>query len=491
MTDTALLTVDEMYRADRLTISGGVAGLTLMEAAGTAIARAIRRRWRPRPVVVLCGPGNNGGDGLVVARLLRREGWPVRVHLLGDPGKLKGDAAVNAERWPGAIESLNVVDLSARPLIVDALFGAGLTRPPEGPARTLIEAINEASLDCVGVDVPSGVQGDSGAVLGVAPACATTVTFFRPKPGHLLYPGRGLCGDLVVADIGIPASVLEDIGPATHANAPALWRAAMPWPDAAGNKYTRGHAVVWGGEMTGAARLAAEAARRQGAGLVSIACEAAARPIYAAGAPGTIVHAVADIDALRSYLDDARRNAFLIGPGAGITGATRRRVLTAAEAGKALVLDADALTVFAEPPELLFSAIRAPCIMTPHEGEFRRLFETEEADKLARTRKAARRAGTVVVLKGADTVIAAPDGRAAINATAPPTLASAGTGDVLSGMCLGLLAQGMPAFEAACAAVWLHGTIAAGIGPGLIAEDLIDGLPAGLAALRQHPDMSC
>lgn len=484
--DCALLSVEEMYRADSLAIRGGVPGLTLMEAAGTAIARAIRRRFRPRPVAVLCGPGNNGGDGFVVARLLAMEGWPVRLGLLGAPDTLKGDAAANAARWRGPIQPLHPDLLAGDPLVVDALFGAGLARPLDGIARTLIEAINARDLDCIGVDVPSGVHGDRGEVLGVAPRCRLTVTFFRAKPGHLLLPGRDLSGELIVADIGIPAATLGEIRLATFANAPALWQQHLPRIALAGNKYHRGHAVVVGGdEMTGASRLAAESARRMGAGLVTIAAAPSVHAIYAAGRPGTIVARIGDDTALQALCSDPRRNALLIGPGAGVSAQTRQRVLMLLGLAKPCVLDADALTVFRDDPGGLFAAIKAPCVLTPHEGEFVRLFP-DPGDKLSRARAAAARSGAVIVLKGADTVIAAPDGQAAINGNAPAELATAGSGDVLAGMVLGLLAQGMPPFAAAAAAVWLHGEAARLIGPGLIAEDLIDALPQTLAGLRDH-----
>lgn len=481
--DCALLSVEEMYRADSLAMQGGVPGLTLMETAGTAIARAIRRRFRPRPVAVLCGPGNNGGDGFVVARLLAAEGWPVRLGLLGAPDALKGDAGANAKRWRRPIQPLHPDLLAGDPLVVDALFGAGLARPLDGIARTLIEAINARGLDCIGVDVPSGVHGDSGEVLGVAPRCRLTVTFFRAKPGHLLLPGRALCGELIVADIGIPAAALDAIRPATFENGPALWQDDLPRPALTGNKYHRGHAVVAGGdEMTGAARLAAEAARRIGAGLVTIAAAPSVHAIYAAGRPGTIVARIADANALQALCSDPRRNAILIGPGAGVSAQTRERVLMLLGLVKPCVLDADALTVFRHDPESLFAAIKAPCVLTPHEGEFARLF-ADSGGKLTRARAAAARSRAVVLLKGADTVIAAPDGQAAINANAPPTLATAGSGDVLAGLILGLLAQGVPAFMAAGTAVWLHGRAASMVGPGLIAEDLIDAVPQTLAML--------
>ena len=481
----ALLSVEQMYRADAAAIAGGVPGLDLMEAAGTAIADAIRRRWSRRPLVVLCGPGSNGGDGFVVARLLAASGWPVRVALAGERRRLKGDAAVNAERWHGDVVPLSVAALDGARLVIDALFGAGLARPIEGTARAVVEGINARRLHCVAVDTPSGVHGDSGAIMGDAPKARLTVTFFRPKPGHFLLPGRLHRGDLVVADIGIPEEVLDVIRPQTFVNGPALWAGRLPRPSADDNKYTRGHALVVGGEMTGAARLAARGARRVGAGLVTVACAPELRAIYGSDWPGTIVTPVADDAEFATVLADSRKNAVLIGPGTGVSAWTRRRVLTILETGKRVVLDADALTVFEADPGSLFQAIRSPCLLTPHEGEYRRLFAAD-GDKVTRARGAARVSGAVVLLKGGDTVIAAPDGRAAIEAAAPAELATAGSGDVLAGMALGLLAQGMDPFDAGCAAAWLHGQAALAFGPGLIAEDLADLLPAVFASLGEH-----
>jgi len=486
MIDTTLLSVDETYSADAAAARAGVPSLALMEAAGAAVAGEIRARWPlARPTLVLCGPGNNGGDGFVVARLLRQAGWPVHLALLGQPDRLKGDAAVNAERWGGDTVPLDgPAVLDGCELVVDALFGAGLARPLDGPAKAVVEAINQRRLTCLAVDVPSGVHGDTGAIMGAAPRTAVTVTFFRAKPGHFLYPGRDATGNLVVADIGIPEAVLGDIAPKTALNMPDLWRDRYPWPTFESNKYTRGHAVIAGGnEMTGAARLAARGARRIGAGLVTIAASPEAFPIYAADLPGTLVKRIEHRGSFRDFLADARRNAVLIGPGTGIDEVTHRRALGALAAGKATVLDADALTVFAKKPTVLFEAIGAPCVLTPHEGEFARLFKLD-GDRLTRARAAARQSGAVVVLKGSDTVVAAPDGRAAIDAAAPPELATGGSGDVLAGFILGLLAQGMDAFGAACAATWIHGSAAAEVGPGLIAEDLPERVPDILRRLR-------
>ena len=482
MADNVLLRVDEMYKADTLAEAGGVPSLDLMEAAGMAIAGEIQNRWPERPVVVLAGPGNNGGDGFVVARLLAERGWPVRLALLGAKGKLKGDAAVNAERWAGkrkgAVEGLTPAILDGGPLVVDALFGAGLIRPLEGGALAVVERLNEAGLDCVSVDMPSGVHGDSGEILGgghappAAPLAAVTVTFFRAKPGHYLLPGRERCGEIVVADIGIPDTVLDKISPRTFLNGPDLWLDDFPWPDAADHKYSRGHAVVVGGvEMTGAARLAGMGARRLGAGLVTIAAPPETFAGYAAEEPGTLVKAVEDDGAFRALLADARKNAVLAGPGLGVSDTTRERVLAALETGKAVVIDADGLSVFEDRPESLFEAVSGPCLLTPHEGEFKRLFSLQ-GDKVSRVRAAAELSGAVVLLKGADTVIAEPSGKAVINNTGTPDLATAGSGDVLAGMALGLMTQNMAVLKAATAAAWLHGRVAESIGPGLIAEDL-------------------
>ncbi|MGE4061742.1 MAG: NAD(P)H-hydrate dehydratase [Rhodospirillaceae bacterium] len=482
----AVLTVAEMVAADKAAAEAGIDILTLMEAAGAAVARVIEARWPRRAVTVLCGPGNNGGDGFVVARLLAEKGWPVRVGVLGPRADLKGEAAVNAGRWRGELAALTPALLDGEPLVVDALFGAGLKRPLEGAARAAIERLNGGNLPCVAVDVPSGVDGDTGEVRGdVAPRCAATVTFFRPKPAHLLYPARELCGALTVADIGIPDSVLTRIRPRTAHNTPALWQLPQwKWSD---HKYDHGYAVVIGGNvMTGASRLAARAARRAGAGILRMAVPASVVALYAAEAPGAFVQALETEKDLDALLADQRRNGVLIGPGAGVSDITRARVLRILACGKAVVLDADALTTFEPDPKPLLTAIRAaerPVIMTPHDGEFARIFKTMSGSRLARARAGAAASGAVVVLKGADTVVAAPDGRAAIASNAVPWLATGGSGDVLSGIILGLLVQKMPAFEAACAGVWLHGEAASRLGRGLIAEDLPEQLPAIFARL--------
>ena len=479
----ALLTPQQMGEADRLTIAGGIPGIELMEKAGQSVADAVSRRWSSQPLIVLCGLGNNGGDGFVAARVLAERGWPVRVALLGAVAALRGDAAEAAARWSYTVEPLTPAALDGAALVLDGIFGAGLTRPVEGIARTVIEAIEERRVPLVAIDIPSGVDGASGEVRGIAPRAVLTVTFFRKKPGHLLLPGRAYCGETVLSQIGIPDAVLDRVAPDTAANDPVWWLGAFPRPGLEAHKYTRGHALVAGGAvMTGAARLAARAAARLGAGLVTVAAPEAAFPIYAAALTGVIVHPVPGLDAFRALLEDKRRNAALIGPGAGVGAETRDKTLAILGAGKRTVLDADALTSFSEDPDTLFSAIRSPCVMTPHAGEFARLFETT-GGKPERARRAARRSGAVILLKGADTVVAAPDGRVAINANAPPELATAGSGDVLAGVVLGLLAQGMEPFAAAAAAVWIHGAAAGRLGPGLVAEDLVEAVPPVLKGL--------
>ena len=481
--DTALLTATQMAQADWLTEASGISGTALMENAGRPVAEAIMQRWTPRPVLVLCGPGSNGGDGFVAARRLVEADWPVRVALLVLRENLRGAAAHHAGLWRGPVEALTPESLDGAELIVDAIFGAGLSRPLEGAAAQTLAAAAARKLTIVAVDVPSGLMGDTGANVGAVP-CALTVTCFRKKPGHLLQPGRSLCGELLVADIGTPASVFEQVLPDTFENDPVLWADQLPVLQADGNKYTRGHALLWGGwPTTGAARMAARAAARMGAGLTTAAVPEVALPVYAMALTSVMVSPVARPEDLDHLLADRRYTGLMIGPGAGIGPDTRARVLAMLKAGRATVLDADALSTFKDDPQTLFKALNSACVLTPHEGEFNRLFEgvlDMGSDKLARARGAASACGAIVVLKGSDTVIAAPDGRAFINANAPPTLATAGAGDVLAGMVLGLLAQGMAPLLAAAAAVWLHGAAASRFGPGLLAEDLPDRLPAVL-----------
>lgn len=482
----ALLTVAEMARADQAAIGRGISGERLMEAAGRAVAEVIQARFSRRGVLVLCGPGNNGGDGFVAARYLREAGWPVRAALLGERSKLKGDAALNAERWGEAVETLSPACIDGAGVVVDALFGAGLARALDGTAKLVVEALNQRRLPVVAIDMPSGVHGDTGAIMGAAPEAVLTVTFFRKKPGHLLLPGRLFCGETVVADIGIPAAVLDEIAPATFVNDPALWLGAYRWPTLLDHKYRRGHVlVVAGARMTGAAKLASSGALRAGAGLVTVASPPQAEPIFQSAMAGLLTEPFADLASFKAILESRRKTVYLLGPGNEATPETRERVLAALATRRACVLDADALNAFEGEGQTLMATIKGPCVMTPHEGEFARVFSIT-GDKAARARAAARESGAVILLKGGDSVVAAPDGRAAIADNAPPELGTAGAGDVLAGFVAALLAQGMRAFEAAAAATWLHGAAATEIGPGLIAEDLPQALPAVLRRLKEQ-----
>jgi NAD(P)H-hydrate epimerase len=480
---TALLSVAQMTAADRAAIAAGTPGSVLMQNAGNAVVREITRRWSPRPVSVLCGPGNNGGDGFVVAIELARAGWPVRIALLGRKEELRGDARIHAERWSGSIDNLTPDAADGAALVVDALFGSGLSRRLDPQTLAVLTVVAQRGIPLIAIDVPSGVMGDTGENLGAVQA-ACTVTFARKKPGHALLPGRELCGEIVTADIGIPCAVIESLAIDTWENDPALWRTELPRAKSSGNKYTRGHALLCGGyPMTGAARMAARAAARIGAGLTTIAVPEVAFSIYAAALTSIMVRPLKQDGDFAQLLSDPRFTAFLIGPGAGVTDATRETVLEILATARPVLLDADAISVFASKTAELARAIRGPCVMTPHGGEFARLFDLP-GDKLSRARSAARQSGAVIVLKGADTVIAAPDGRAVVNTNAPASLATAGSGDVLGGLILGLLAQGMDAFLAAAAGVWVHGAAAAAFGPGLLAEDLPDLVPAVLRQLE-------
>jgi hydroxyethylthiazole kinase-like uncharacterized protein yjeF len=431
-----------------------------MEAAGRAVARVIRARFRPCLTLVLAGPGNNGGDGYVAARYLEQAGWPVSVAALETPSPGTAAAAA-AARWHGPMVAFGTAEVARAGLVVDALFGAGLTRPL---APEVTQVLHTVQAPLVAVDVPSGLDGATGQVLGYAPKAALTISFFRLKPGHVLLPGRALCGETVLADIRLPEAVLRAIAPRHWRNHPSLW--PLPGLEVSAHKYTRGHlTILVGAAMPGAARLAASAARRLGAGLVTLHAEnMELAAMLRADAPGQLVSDAT----LGALLADTRRQVWLAGPGLLPNEATCAAIHSVIASGRMLVADAGALTAAAQAPDLL----RGAAVITPHAGEFTRLFGAPGADRLAATRAAAARLGAVVVLKGPDSIIAAPDGRVIINDNAPPSLATAGTGDVLAGAIAALLAQGMMPFEAAAAAVWLHGAAANAGPPGLIAEDL-------------------
>ncbi|MGY3615576.1 NAD(P)H-hydrate dehydratase [Bradyrhizobium sp. USDA 10063] len=484
-----VLTTAEMERADRLTIAGGTPGFALMMSAGQAVAEAAMDLVEEGPILVVAGRGNNGGDGFVAAAELAARGREVSVILLCERDSLKGDAALAARGWKYPVLPFNPQAIGKPALIIDALFGAGLDRPVKGEPYDMIEAVNAHGTPVLAVDLPSGINGTTGAPMGIAIRATETVTFFRRKPAHLLLPGRVHCGRVRVADIGIDPKVLEEIRPATFENVPSTWQHAFPVPKIDGHKYSRGHVLAVSGDIaaTGASRLAARGALRAGAGLVTLASPSDALAVNAAALTAVMVRAVDNAIQFADLLNDRRLNTSVIGPGAGAGPRTRDFVHTALAAKRNLVLDADALTSFADAPERLFEAIKASdgasVVLTPHEGEFPRLFSDISnkhpgRSKLERVRASAERSGAVVLLKGPDTVVAAPDGRATIASNAPPWLATAGAGDVLSGIIAGLLAQGVPAFEAASIGAWMHGEAAVEAGPGLIAEDLPETLPA-------------
>jgi hydroxyethylthiazole kinase-like uncharacterized protein yjeF len=478
-----------MERADRLAIAAGTPGFALMMSAGQAVAEAAMDLAEEGPILVVAGPGNNGGDGFVAAAELAARGREVSVILLCERDSLEGDAALAARGWKYPVLPFNPHAIGKPALIIDALFGAGLDRAVKGEPLEMIEAINANGATVLAVDLPSGINGTTGAVMGVAVRATETITFFRRKPAHLLLPGRIYCGRVRVADIGIDANVLAEIQPQTFENIPSLWRQSFPVPRIDGHKYDRGHAVIVSGGLaaTGAARLSARGSLRAGAGLVTLASPRDALAVNAAALSAVMVRAVDTVVEFAGLLSDKRFNSCVIGPGAGLGERTRDFVLAAMSTKRGLVLDADALTSFAEAPDRLFQAIKdshdPQVVLTPHEGEFPRLFSDISnkhplRSKLERVRAAAERSGAVVLLKGPDTVVASPQGRATIAANAPPWLATAGAGDVLSGMISGLMAQGVPAFEAASIGVWMHGEAAREAGPGLIAEDLPEVLPA-------------
>ena len=492
-----LLTPAEMGRADALTIAGGMPGARLMENAGYAVADVICARFsQGTRAIVLCGMGNNGGDGFVIARVLKQRGFAVRVALALPEGMtardLKGDAAGAERGWRGETLPATADLFEGAAVIVDALYGAGLSRDVSGRDAELIVAVNTARASgarVYAVDLPSGIDGCTGEVRGTAILADETVTFFRRKPGHLLLPGRAHCGRVRLAQIGIGPRVLAEIAPATVANGPGLW--AGCWPEAAidSHKYSRGAALVASGPLTscGAARLAAEAALRVGAGIVTVATPPDAMATVAAWRAAFVVRPAADMSELARLLREPRLRAAVLGPGLGLGDDVWSAIRGALEGHMALVLDADAITQAARRPDEAFSLIKARdggVVLTPHEGEFGRLFPDIGGSKLDRARAAAVRSGAVVLLKGPDTVIAHPDGRAAINENGTAALATAGSGDVLAGIIGGLLAAGRPAFEAAALAAWMHGEAGRVAGPGSLADEIAFALRGVLAAGR-------
>lgn len=488
-----LLSADQMRAAEAAAINAGVASASLMESAGDAVAQVAMKGWSKRPVAVVCGPGNNGGDGFVAARRLADAGWDVSVLRLGDVAALKGDAKLMADLYEGAVAAFSPAALGNAGLIIDAMFGTGLTRPIDGAMREGVDAINASPAPALAVDLPSGVNADTGAVMGAAVNAARTVTFFAKKPGHVLFPGRAFCGAIDVADVGIPPTALSGIQLGTFENQPALWGRALARPNWQTHKYHRGHVFVASGgpHNTGAARLAALAAQRIGAGLVTVLSPKSAADINAAHLTSIMVRVADSAEEIANAIAAKSQYArvAVVGPATGVGEETKVKTLAALRESTSAIIDADALTSFAQDPSALFVALRPEDVITPHEGEFVRLFgPIGKTGRIGAARAAAAQAGCVCVLKGADTIIAAPDGRAAITVNAPPDLATAGSGDVLAGFIAGVAANGAPGFEAAAAGAWFHGAAAIAVGPGLIADDLPNAAPAVLRSLLSPPE---
>lgn len=479
-----LLTPAQMNVADRMAIDSGVPGIELMEAAGSFLAEVVRDQFKEtQRVLIVCGPGNNGGDGFVLARLLREKKRHVDLHVpLGTEG-FSGDAKIAFERLHGNVQILKNPDWNSYDLIVDALFGAGLSKDVSGTLADLISNINAATASVLAVDLPSGINGETGAICGTAVRANATATFFRLKPGHLLLPGKSHCGVTRVGQIGIPHKVLDQIEPDTYHNVPGLWLKRFPVHRTSQHKYSRGHTLALSGPISksGAARLMATAALRMGSGLVTLVAASDVLPVHASRLDSVMFTESNNLEELREILADSRINCIAMGPGLDPDETTREMVREVLISDRNTVLDAGALSAFAQDADILFRAARGRnqgLVFTPHSGEFAKLFghSIELSSRTEMARKAASKTGAVVVLKGADTVVADSAGRAAITSNAPPWLATAGSGDVLTGMIAALLAQGMPAFEAACAAVWIHGEAANRLGPGLISSDLDQGV---------------
>nr|WP_272906839.1 NAD(P)H-hydrate dehydratase [Hyphobacterium sp. SN044] len=483
--------MDGVCRADAYASGHGRSGWALMQAAGAAVADEVRRRWSPRQTVIFAGPGNNGGDGLVIASRLSEAGWPVRVERVFSEREWTGDADVAAQHWAGPLSPATRDSLIGAELIVDAIFGTGLTRPPEGPAANLIEAINSSGVPVVAVDIPSGLNGDRAGPEGVAVEADLTVTFHRLRPAHLLQPSRQFCGEVVRADIGIPAHAPPEGDIVARWNHPALWPA---WPHSGmpdTHKHRRGRLAVLSGpaKATGAARMAAEAGLRAGAGLVTLLTPPGAALVNASHLTEVMIRSFKDVEDFLTGLDAIRATAAVLGPAAGMTDALKQIVIAALSRPLPVVLDGDALSVFEDDPGHLLGHLRHHDVITPHAGEFECLFPGltgSSLNKIEAARSAADKAGCVVVYKGADSVIAVPGEIPRINTHASPALATAGTGDTLAGLIGGLLAQGAPAFDAASAAVWLHGEAGLRLGPGLVAGELADAMPAVVQDLTRR-----
>ena len=466
-TDLPIVTAAQMRALEADAIAAGTPAWALMESAGLAAARAVAAFAGGLPTLVLCGSGNNGGDGYVMARILRSWGWQVRIAALAPP--LTVDAQVAAAHWDGPVEPLNETTVSA-PVLIDALFGIGLSRSIDETIVTGLHRLAAAARIVVAIDLPTGVSTDDGRCLSAPVAADMTVTFGAAKPAHVLHPAAAYCGRLVIAEIGLAPE---------HSLITRVGCPILP-PLASGvHKFTRGHVLIAGGPKTSAsaARLTALAAQRAGAGYVTLLSPADALDGNAAH-PGSVVLARADTPAeLAAAASDARVSAIAAGPGFGL-GERRDALRALMTVGTPIVLDADVFSLFSGDAAGLKAALSGPAVLTPHQGEFRRLFGDLPGSKIDQVRLAAQSVGSVVLLKGPDTVIADPAGRVAVCNRGTADLATAGSGDVLTGIIAALLARGLSPFDAACAGAWLHAEAGCRAGHGLIAEDLIDRVAA-------------
>ena len=497
MTDDmiGLVTVEQMMAAENVVMAGGVSNADLIEKAASACVTEIVKRWSGRRVIVLCGPGGNGRDGFVIARMLTDKGFNVQTLLyVSDGGPCE---SAEQSGWQGAVARLSDEDadkiesmflgVDEMFLVVDALFGLSMRDELTGAAEKLAKVVNDLKVDVLSVDIPSGLHGDGSASSGRFFKADLTVTFAALKPVHVLVPGAAACGEIIVADIGIGEDTLLQVGALSALNGPEEWGEELPWPGQVSHKHARGHLGVFSGKAgsTGAARLAALAGLRNGAGLVTLFADAKAILELAASNLSIMIREAGDPASLGERARDL--SAMVIGPASGVNVDTRQHVLSLLRAGVNLVIDADALTVFSDDPKALTDTLHSGCVLTPHKGEFDRVFPgllEMVPNRMEAVRQAAERSGCTVLLKGADTVIGAPGGILRVNKHASPWLATAGSGDVLAGMIGALMAQGVDGFTAACAASWMHGDIALRHGPGLIAEDLIEGIPEMLRDLQ-------
>lgn len=506
---TELLSADQMQQVDRTAAISGINTFELMENAGRSVAeQVLKYEHAVSPLIVVVGGGNNGGDGYIAAELLRKTGIATTVLRVGSMPIAGSDADKAKQGYGGNLLSL-ASDTTQIPnkirstlieckMIIDALFGAGLRREVTGVVASLIETINQLDCPIISVDLPSGLDGNDNIVKGAAVQATQTVTFFLAKPAHYLFPGRKLCGELIVKQIGLNEAHLSSISaPVVHRNAPKLFTIHLPMPNEKAHKYQRGHVLVRSGPInsTGASRLSAGTALTCGAGAVTLASSDQALAVNAAHLTAVMLALCNNLADWLALLRNKNTNVAVIGPGNGIDEQIKDCVLESLKHPASLVLDADALSCWEDSPERFICALqnaKAPVVLTPHSAEFDRVFRSTKIvdlpSKLHQAQAAAKLTKAVVIYKGADTVIASPDGQACINCNAPPWLATAGSGDVLAGAVASLHAQGMPLFESAMAAVWLHGEAATALGYPLTAEQLLLQMGVELSRIHAHSD---